>query len=118
MTDSGAFGALSDEKEVQITFVKSSNGKRRSIPVWFTVHEGKMELLPMYGLKTKWLIDVQKSGKVEVMVKDWRMGTKPKIVRDPEAVNRIKHRFGMKYGEDEVKEYYPTSEVALEIALY
>jgi len=117
MVGSDGLEDLSHEEEVQITYVRSRDGKRRTIPVWFTVNEGKMELLPMYGLKTKWFIDVEKSGNVELRIKDWKKSSKLVIVLDPVVVNRMKRRFSDKYGEGEVKKYYPTSEVALEVTL-
>jgi hypothetical protein len=117
MAGSDGLEDLSREEEAQITFVKSKDGKKKTIPVWFTVNEGKVELLPMYGLKTKWFVDVEKSGNIELKVKDWKKEAKAIVVRDSADVNRIKRRFGNKYGENEVKRYYPTSEVALELAL-
>jgi len=108
---------LSREEEAQITFVKSKDGKKRTVPVWFTVNEGKVELLPMYGLKTKWFIDVENSGNIELKVKDWKKSSKTTVIRDSVVVNRIKRRFSDKYGENEVKKYYPTLDVALELAL-
>jgi hypothetical protein len=115
MAGSDGLEDLSRQEEVQITFVRSRDGKKRTIPVWFTVNKGKMELLPMYGVKTKWFIGVERSGNVELRVKDWKKSSKPMIVRDSIVVDRIKGRFSDKYGVGEVKKYYPTSEVALEI---
>jgi len=66
----------------------------------------------MYGLKTKWFIDVQKTGEVELRVKDWTARARPSVVREAKEVDRIKQRFSEKYGASEVKKYYPTSEAA------
>jgi hypothetical protein len=113
-------GVSPDEEEVQITFVRSKNGKRRTIPVWFTLNQGKMELMPMYGLKTNWFGDVEKSGSIELKVKDWTRRAKPKIVRDTAAVDQVRRRFSGKYGEGDMNKYYkvPLEErVALEIVL-
>jgi hypothetical protein len=109
--------ALSDQEEVRLTFVRSKNGKMRTIPVWFTVEEGRLQLLPMYGLKTKWFQDVEKSGKVELSVKDQKLSVAPRIVRDGARVDHIRGVFAEKYGIGDVKRYYPTSEVAFEIPL-
>jgi hypothetical protein len=109
--------ALLSEEEVLITFVRSKNGKTRTIPVWFTLNSGKMELLPMYGLKTKWFVDLERSGRVGLGVKGWKKDAKPTFVRDPKTVDEIKERFSVKYGKGKVKKYYPTSEIALEIPL-
>jgi hypothetical protein len=105
------------DEEVMISFVKSKDGKIRTIPVWFAVYEGKMDLLPMYGSKTKWLGDVEKSGKIGLSIRDWRRESKPKILKDSKAIDDIKRRFSVKYGESQVKRYYPTQDVALEIQL-
>ena len=105
------------EEEVQITFVRSRDGKNRTIPVWFTINQGNMELLPMYGLKTKWFADVEKSGKLSLKVKNWTKDSTPKIAREPSAVQGVKLRFSRKYGEGQVRRYYPNSDVALEIQL-
>jgi hypothetical protein len=106
-----------DESEVQITYIRSKNGRRRKLPVWFTLNQGRMELLPMHGEKTKWFVDVEKSGKIELEVSGWKKEAKPKTVRDSGRVDEIKGRFSAKYGAGDVRRYYPTSEVALEIPL-
>jgi len=108
--------ALAGQNVVQISFVRK-NGKRRTIPVWFTVEGGRMQLLPMYGLKTKWFQDVEKSGKVDLMVEKQKLTATPKIIRDEAKVESIQSVFARKYGSVDVKRYYPTAEVALEISL-
>jgi hypothetical protein len=106
-----------EEEEVLISFVRSKDGKTKTLPVWFTVNGGKFELLPMYGLKTKWFADVEKAGKIGLRVKEWNKSSEPKILRDSKVIDDIKRRFSMKYGEGQVKKYYPTSDIALEISL-
>jgi hypothetical protein len=107
----------SGEREVEITYVWSRNGRARTIPVWFTLGKGGMELLPKYGLKTKWFVDVERSGGLELRVGGWKKKAKPSVIRDAEAVDQIKDRFREKYGKADVKRYYPTSEVALVVPL-
>ena len=108
---------MPQEEEVLISYVRSKDGKAKTIPVWFTVNGSKIELLPMYGLKTKWFGDVEKAGKIDLNIKDWKKSSKPEILRDSQAVDGIKRRFSVKYGEGQVKRYYPTSDVALEISV-
>jgi hypothetical protein len=71
----------------------------------------------MHGLKTKWFVDVEKSGRMSLKAKGWEMDGEPKIVKEARSVDGIKRRFAGKYGEGQVKKYYPTSEVALELTL-
>jgi hypothetical protein len=107
---------LEGEEEVRVTFARKAGGKR-TIPIWFTVKGRTLELLPMYGLKTKWFADVEAAGSLELKVREQVKVASPKIIRDPEVVEEIKERFGVKYGEDNVRKYYPTSDVAFEISL-
>ncbi|HEY6283825.1 MAG TPA: hypothetical protein VIW22_07875 [Nitrososphaerales archaeon] len=106
-----------EEEEVLISFVRSKDGKTKTIPVWFTVSGGKLELLPMYGLKTKWFAEIEKTGKIDLKVKEWKKTSRPKILRDSKAIDDIKRRFSVKYGAGQVKKYYPTSDIALEISV-
>ena len=117
MPDSGFAEALSGEDEIQITVKRVKDGSRRTLPVWFSTEGSKLELLPVHGLKTRWFRDLQESGRMEVKVKSWLQITVPRIVLDPVAVDAIKRRFAVKYGEEAVRKYYPTSEVALEVSL-
>lgn len=71
----------------------------------------------MYGSKTKWFMDVEKSRKMSLQVKDWKKDVSPTTVRDPRVIESIKGRFSMKYGDRQVRKYYPTQDVALEIPL-
>lgn len=113
----GEGGPSNREEEVQITFVRAKDGKKRSLPVWFTVSQGKLELMPMYGLGTKWFLDVEKSGSISLQVKDWKLDAAPAIVQDPKTIAEIKQRFSRKYGEDRVRRYYPNQDIALAISL-
>ncbi len=108
--------ALSGEEEVKITVVKS-DGEKRTLPVWFTVEGDRLQLLPMYGLKTLWFRSIERNRSVTIEVKKETKEVKPEIVRDPEAVDRVKAKFAEKYGAGDVKGYYPTSEVLLEVRL-
>ncbi len=94
-----------------------SDGKRASVPVWFAVYASRLELLPMYGLKTKWFRAVEQAGEAEVTAGGVSERAKVVVLRQGGAVDEIKKRFAAKYGEREVERYYPTSEVALQIEL-
>ena len=108
--------ALSGENEVQVEFVRK-DGRKRKIPVWFSVNGRTLELLPMYGLKTKWFEAVERTGRMDIEAKGTRVAATPEISKDAEEVDAVKRRFAAKYGESDVGRYYPTSEVALKITL-
>jgi len=113
---SGGFvGALSGEKEIMITLVRK-NGKKRTIPIWFVVDGKKMQLLPMYGLRTKWFQDFQREGSVTVKVKNQAKAFRPRVIRQQNTIDAIVSSFAAKYGENSRK-YYATQDVALEVDL-
>jgi hypothetical protein len=106
------------EEEVLISYVRSKDGKTKTIPVWFTVNDGKLELMPMYGLKTKWFAAVQRSGTLDLKIGRWeKNGSSARVLREARAIEEIKNRFSVKYGEGQVKRYYPNQDVALEIPI-
>ena len=117
MGDEEFAGALAGKSEVEVGFLRAEDGVEVFLPVWFTVYGSKLELLPMYGLKTKWFQRVTAQGGVALRVGSRVARKKPAILRQGGAVDDVKRRFAAKYGEDEVKRYYPTSEVALEVEL-
>ncbi len=69
------------------------------------------------GLKTLWFKDLERKGSMTIRAKQETKEATPTIIRDPKSVEGVKERFSQKYGKDEVKKYYPTSEVALEVSL-
>ncbi|MBI3840400.1 MAG: DUF2255 family protein [Thaumarchaeota archaeon] len=114
----GSFAeALSGEQEVQITVVRRKDGRRRTLPVWFTLQDGVLELLPMYGLKTMWFRDLEESGTMEIKAGNQTRVVSPQVLKDTKTVDRVKGRFSLKYGDGEVRKYYPASEVVLKISL-
>ncbi len=117
MPGAGGGSDVMAEEEVQVTYLRSKSGKPRTIPIWFTVNEGKMELLPMHGLRTKWFADAKKGGRIELRIKGWRVEANPRVVSEQAAIEAIRARFSSKYGEGDVKKYYPNQDVALEIPL-
>lgn len=115
MRRSDFLGALAGEEELRITVERK--GKKRTLPIWFVIEGSKVHLLPMYGLKTRWFVDLESGGGVQIRVKEKVKSVSPKVIRDPAAVDRVKRLFGQKYGVSDVKRYYPSSEVALEVAV-
>ncbi len=114
---SGDFAeGLAVENEISISFARK-DGRKRTIPIWFTIEGGRLQLLPMYGSKTKWLADVEREGSVIVRSGELTKSFRPKVVRDQKSIDGIKRNFSGKYGESDVRKYYPAQDVALEIDL-
>jgi len=105
--------ALEGENEIRISFDKR-DGRKRTIPIWFTVCDRTVELLPMYQRKTKWFLDVQKSGELEIRVGGLVRRVSTRIVAETGAIEEIKRSFALKYGESQVRKYYAGQDVAVE----
>ena len=103
--------ALSGGEEIRITFTKK-DGKKRTIPIWFVLDGGKLKLLPMYGLRTKWYQDVERTGSMVVRAKEQSKPLTPTVVKDQKAIDNIVDEFAKKYGASS-RRYYATQDVAL-----
>ncbi|MBI3859669.1 MAG: DUF2255 domain-containing protein [Thaumarchaeota archaeon] len=108
---------LAKETEVEVKLTVPGTGKERTLPVWFIIEGRRPVLLPMYGTKTKWFQTFLKTMKMELAARGRTEVVAPKVIDDVTYVEGVRSRFAAKYGEGDVRRYYPASEVALEIDL-
>lgn len=97
--------------------MKAKSGKSRDIPVWFVAESEELLLLPMYGLKTKWYQDVERSTCLAMAVGRETLGVTPKFLRDRAQVDKAKTLRSEKYGLADVMKCCPTSEAAIEVGI-
>ena len=109
---------LDSADEIRLTVVGRKSGKKIPRPVWFVHYADKILLIPGYGSKTQWYKNVLKNPMIEISAKKETYPLRAHTVTDPKRVNQIVDKFREKYGEDDVKKYYPGSfDVAIEVPL-
>ncbi len=110
--------ALRKKKEVELSVKGRRSGRMIPRPVWFALsRDGRsMFLIPVNGTKTQWYLNVRKDPVVSITVGGRSFGGRLSVVGESkfrEALDAFKAR----YGDRDMKEYYPNLDVALELPL-
>jgi hypothetical protein len=104
--------------EIRLSVKGRKSGRDIPRPVWF-VHEGNtLYLLPVQGSDTNWYKNLLVDSTLKISVnggEEIPIRGKPKT--DSKTVNDIVSKFKSKYGEGDVKKYYPKVDVAVEVTL-
>jgi hypothetical protein len=113
---------LNRASEITLSVKGRKSGRDISRPVWF-VHEGStLYLLPVQGSNTNWYKNLLADSTLKISVSNNRSGGEELSARGQpitasSKVNDVVSKFKSKYGEGDVKKYYPKTDVAVEIPL-
>ena len=103
--------------EIDLTVRGRKSGRQIRRPVWF-VHEGNtLYLLPVQGSDTNWYKNLLVDPTIKISAHALEISEKGKPITDSSSVEDIVRKFKSKYGEADVKRYYPKTNVAVEVAL-
>src|SRR5919106_1171619 len=103
--------------EIRLTVKGRKSGRDISRPVWF-VHEGNtVYLLPVQGSDTNWYKNLLVESILKISVNGEEISERAKPMTDSNSVDDIVRKFRSKYGEGDVKRYYPKTDVAVEVPL-
>jgi hypothetical protein len=108
---------LNSANEITLSVKGRKSGRDTSRPVWF-VHEGNtLYLLPVQGSDTNWYKNMLVDPTLKISVNGAEISERGKIITDNNSVDDIVRKFRSKYGEGDVKRYYPKTDVAVKVAL-
>jgi hypothetical protein len=108
---------LNKAYELKLSVKGRKSGRDIPRPVWF-VHEGNtVYLLPVQGTDTNWYKNFRANQQLKVSVNGEEISTKGKPITDNDKVGDIVGKFSSKYGESDVRKYYPKHDVAVEAQL-
>jgi hypothetical protein len=117
MSKSDLHQRLNRASEITLSVKGRKSGKDIPRPVWF-VHEGNtLYLLPVQGSDTNWYKNFQEDKTLRISVGGEEIPTKGKPISESNTVDDILDKFRSKYGESDVKKYYPKPDVAVEVPL-
>jgi hypothetical protein len=103
--------------EIRLTVKGRKSGIDIPRPVWF-VHEGNtVYLLPVQGSDTNWYKNLLVDPTLKISVNGVEIPVRGKPITDRNSVDDIVRKFKSKYGEGDVKKYYPKVDVAVEVPL-
>ena len=111
---------LNRVSEIGLSVKGRKSGRDIPRPVWF-VHEGNtLYLLPVQGSDTNWYKNLLVDSTLKISVngeEEEEIPFRGKPITDSNKVDDIVRKFKSKYGEGNVKKYYPKVDVAVEVSL-
>jgi hypothetical protein len=108
---------LDRASEIRLSVKGRKSGRHIPRPVWF-VHEGNtLYLLPVQGSDTNWYKNLLADPALKISVNSAEITVRGKPITDSNRVDAIVRKFKSKYGEGDVKKYYPKTDVAVEVPL-
>ena len=108
---------LQDAREVELTVTGRKSGEESSRPVWFTEEGDRIYLLPVGGSGANWFKNLLRAPRIRLAADGEELETEAKAITDAAVVNDVLAKFGEKYGDSQVKQYYPDQDVAVEVVL-
>jgi hypothetical protein len=103
--------------EIRLSVKGRKSGRDISRPIWF-VHEGNtLYLLPVQGSDTNWYKNFLVNSTLKISVNGIEIPARGKPITDSSRVDDVVRKFKSKYGEGDVKKYYPKVDVAVEVPL-
>ena len=108
---------LNRASEITLSVKGRKSGRDIPRPVWFA-HEGDtLYLLPVQGSDSNWYKNLLVDSTLKISVNDTEIAVRGKPITYNNRVNDIVRKFKSKYGEGDVKKYYPKTDVAVEVPL-
>jgi hypothetical protein len=108
---------LNRASEIRLSVKGRKSGRDIPRPVWF-VHEGNtLYLLPVQGSDTNWYKNLLVDPTLKISVNGMEITVRGKPITDRNSVDDIVRKFKSKYGEGDVKRYFPKVDVAFEVPL-
>jgi len=108
---------LKDAREVELTVTGRKSGEESTRPVWFTEEGDRIYLLPVGGSGANWFKNLVQTARIRLAGAGAELETEATPITDAAAVNDVLRKFGEKYGDSQVKQYYPDQDVAVEVSL-
>lgn len=98
--------SLQGMQEVDLEVIGRKTGKRISLPVWFTLDENTLRLLPLKGTATNWYKNLARNPTLTLKSKGAKVSFKAKLSTEKREVETTIEKFRSKYGAADVKRYY------------
>jgi hypothetical protein len=117
MTDETFDRALENASEIEVTTIGRTSGGPVTLPVWFALRDGALFLLPLRGSDTGWYKNLQNDPTMIVAPGRGEHTATAVLLTDPAAVEEAVDAFRAKYGDEDVRAYYPKTDVAVRVPL-
>jgi hypothetical protein len=109
--------ALKNTSEIELTTTGRVTGRESSRPVWFVQDASQLYLLPVAGSESQWYRNLLKTPALKLAADGARYAAMARPITDAGQVGQVVDNFRAKYGAQDVAEYYPNPNVAIEVPL-
>ncbi len=103
--------------EITLSVKGRKSGRDIRRPVWFVHERNTLYLLPVQGSDTNWYKNLLIYPTLKISINGVEISESGKPITDGNSVDDIVGKFRSKYGEGDVKRYYPKTDVAVEVPL-
>jgi deazaflavin-dependent oxidoreductase (nitroreductase family) len=117
MTDEALGRALDATREIDVTTVGRRTGGPVTFPIWFVRRDDTLLLLPLRGSDTGWYQNLLDDPTITVVADGVEHAATAVPITDAQAVAGVVEAFRQKYGADDVRAYYPKTDVAVRVPL-
>jgi deazaflavin-dependent oxidoreductase (nitroreductase family) len=115
---SGNFtAALRDTSQIDLTVTGRASKREITNPVWFVQERNKIYLVPVRGSDSDWFRNVLARPEVRLAAGGESITARAVPITDPAQVQAIVDKFRAEYGADQIADYYPRTDVAVEVGL-
>jgi deazaflavin-dependent oxidoreductase (nitroreductase family) len=108
---------LQDQNEVDLTVTGRKTGQESTRVIWFVEDGDRLLLLPVSGSSSNWYRNIVKTPEIRLTSDGAELSATAKPTEDAAAVSDILDKFRSKYGADQVRQYYPNQDAAVEVPL-
>jgi len=117
MTTEAFDEALYQTSEIEITSIGRRTGGPITFPVWFVRRGDSLLLLPLRGRDTGWYKNLLQDPTIRVLVGPDEHTATATLITDPAGVEEVVEAFRERYGAEDVKAFYPKTDVAVAVPL-
>ena len=108
---------LNKASEITLSVKGRKSGRDIPRPVWFVNEGNTLYLLPVQGSDTNWYKNLLVDPTLKISVNGVEISERGRQITDSKSIDNIVSKFRSKYGEGDVKKYYPKTDVAVEVVL-
>ena len=109
--------AAQQATEVNLTVTGRKSGRESTRPIWFVEEGDRLLLLPVSGTGSNWYRNVLKTPEVRLAADGQELRTSVRPIEERAQVADVVEKFRAKYGNDQVEQYYPDQDAAVEVPL-
>jgi deazaflavin-dependent oxidoreductase (nitroreductase family) len=109
--------ALDQTREIEITTIGRVTGGPVTFPVWFARSGDSLLLLPLRGSDTGWYRNLLDDPTIQILAGPGEHAATATLISDPAIVEEVVEAFRERYGADDVKAFYPKTDVAVRVPL-